>query len=76
MVSAACCGLNCFFASTTEIDYVQGSCEGSQQCIDNVLDGDPIINFGFIKFKNGINGLITSSDGYDTIITGEYGKLL
>jgi predicted dehydrogenase len=65
-----------FFANTVEIEYIQGSCEDSKQCINNVLDGDPIINFGFIKFKNGINGLITSSDGYDTIISGESGKII
>jgi hypothetical protein len=40
------------------------------------VDADPVINMGYVKFTNGVNGLITSSGGLDVVISGDKGKIL
>jgi hypothetical protein len=42
---------------------------------DDFVDADPVVNFAFIKFSNGINGLITSGNGLNTIISCEKGTV-
>ena len=39
------------------------------------MDDDPIIENAFIKFKNGVNGLITSASGMNTRISCSQGTL-
>ena len=66
-----------FFANDAQIDYVQSSFEYNKKEVGkNKIDFDPVLDFGFIKFKNGLSGLITSIRARDVELSCEKGKLL
>lgn len=66
-----------YFIGSTEIDYVQGSCEIPKEVVKkDFVDSDPILNFGFVRFKNGSTGVIssqTSINGMNASISGSEG---
>ncbi|EKO60071.1 MULTISPECIES: Gfo/Idh/MocA family protein [Leptospira] len=66
-----------YFIGSTEIDYVQGSCEIAKEVVKkDFVDSDPILNFGFVRFKNGSTGVIssqTSINGMNASIAGSEG---
>lgn len=66
-----------FFADSTDVDYVQSSFEYKNNDIKtNKIDMDPVLNFGFIKFKNGVSGLITGASGKYVKLVCEHGEIL
>jgi predicted dehydrogenase len=65
-----------FFSGCADIDFIQGHCHGELTSTKNTVDADPVINMGYVKFTNGVNGLITSSGGLDVVISGDKGKIL
>ena len=55
-----------FLASDSEIEYVQGNVAVDDADFeDNRTDSDPAIVMGFIKFKNGINGISIPGTAYE-----------
>jgi predicted dehydrogenase len=66
-----------FFARCVEVDYLQASCAIKEGAIDgNLVDDDPILENAFVKFSNGINGVITSSAGLNIRLSGTTGTLV
>ena len=64
-----------FYNPKSKIKYIQSSCEFDENdFVNNDLDSDPILNFAFIKYENDVNGVISSSNGMNTIINGTKGK--
>ena len=66
-----------FFANTTEIDYLQGRCTfNSRYRSDDIyIDDDPYIEHAYIKFKNGVQGIINNASGIDVRLCGTNGNL-
>ena len=55
-----------FLASDSPIEYVQGNVAvDNADFEDNRTDSDPAIVMGFIKFKNGINGISIPGTAYE-----------
>ena len=59
-----------------DIEYVQANCLIKDSGNGKKVDSDPLIEFAFVKFNNGINGIITSAGGMNTIIDGTKGKIV
>lgn len=67
-----------FFAATTDLDFVQATCEFSNGYLptDNLLiDDDPTILNAFFRFNNGIQASITCGKGLNTRIACTKGVL-
>jgi scyllo-inositol 2-dehydrogenase (NAD+) len=67
-----------FFAETTEVSSIQGSCVFSEDYISEnplFIDDDPIIENAFIKFENGITSSITQAGGLNVTLTCETGVI-
>jgi len=65
-----------FFSDCLNVDYVQATCAINSSSIkDNLVDDDPITENAFVKFGNGVNGVITSAFGLNTRIAGTLGSL-
>jgi len=67
-----------FFIESCELDYVQGNCSFIDNYIPRnfmLIDNDPIINYAFFKFKNGITASISPVRGLNTRISCEKGIL-
>lgn len=66
-----------FFAATCEFQYVQGKCNfsSSYNAQDLYIDDDPFIEHAFIKFCNGVQGVITSSGGTNVRLCGTKGNI-
>jgi len=64
------------FAGCREIEYVQANCEFDPQAWDGrTLDFDPTVDFGYVRFGNGVQGMITVASGFNVSVTGEVGSL-
>lgn len=64
------------FAGCSEIDHVQAQCEFAPEAWDGeTLDADPILEFGSVRFANGVQGIITSAPGFNVRVAGESGSL-
>jgi len=65
-----------FFSGSKDVEYVQGVCEISEDFIHkNIVDCDPIVENAFVKFKNGVHGVLTCGSGMNTCLSGTKGKL-
>jgi predicted dehydrogenase len=66
-----------FFAGTCEFQYVQGKCNfsSSYNAQDLLIDDDPFIEHAYIKFCNGVQGVITSSGGTNVRLCGTKGNI-
>lgn len=66
-----------FFSDTTELAYIQGKCNfaSTYQANDTLIDEDPYIEHAYIKFKNGIQGIINNASGTDVRLCGTKGNL-
>ena len=65
-----------FYNPNSKVKFIQSSCEFDENDISaNNIDSDPILNFAFIKYENDINGIISCSNGMNTIISGTKGKI-
>lgn len=65
-----------FLAGCDEVEYCQGSCAIDMVSVtEEGVDSDPILEFGFAKFANGVNGLVTCGSGNNFRIDGTRGKI-
>jgi hypothetical protein len=66
-----------FFANGAGIEYIQSNCIIDKSSVSKaVVDCDPLVQYVFVKFSNGINGLISSASGMNTQITCSKGILI
>jgi len=66
-----------FFAGDVEVEYVQATMEmNSESFQSNFVDADPIVEQAFIKFKNGMSGVITSAAGLSVEIACTKGGIV
>lgn len=65
-----------FLAGDPEVDYVQGTVSVDERDFDdNVIESDPGIMLGFVRFKNGVLGYMVAGTGYEFEVSGSKGKL-
>lgn len=69
-----------YFAESCDVEYVQASCSLAPSYLvsDSCADTDPLLNFGFIQFKNGITANISCQNtinGMNITISGTTGTL-
>ncbi len=64
-----------FFSGCPDVEYVQASCRITQPVVGGVLDEDPIIQHAAVRFANGVQGLIQSSAGCHTTLSGTRGMV-
>lgn len=65
-----------YYAGSKDIDYVQGDCIVNNSSVKNlIIDQDPIVKLASISFTNGIQGVITSSAGFNTQLAGTEGNI-
>ncbi|MBM3214318.1 Gfo/Idh/MocA family oxidoreductase [Candidatus Poribacteria bacterium] len=63
-------------AGDADVDYVQASVIARESDWDgNRLNADPGIEMGFVRFRNGVRGYLTSATGYEFEVSGTKGKL-
>lgn len=66
-----------FLSDCFNVSYVQATCSINPSSVnEKVVDDDPIVDHAFVKFENGINGIITSASGLNTHISGTDGSLI
>lgn len=65
-----------YYAECRDVDFVQAHCIVNDKNFSlNRIDDDPIVEFSFIKFNNGVNGVITSTPGMNTKLSGTSGTI-
>lgn len=65
-----------FFSRSEDFEYVQANCEFANEFQQGYLvDDDPIIDFAFVKFKNGITGSIIPANGMNATIHCSRGEV-
>ncbi len=65
-----------FLNGSTEVDFVQANCRMKANDPDTMLvDEDPLVEFAFIRFTNGVNALISSGGGMNVRVAGSSGTL-
>ncbi|MBI3046043.1 MAG: Gfo/Idh/MocA family oxidoreductase [Candidatus Harrisonbacteria bacterium] len=65
-----------YFADNSEVAYAQSSFKFNKKDVNNKkIDLDPVLDFGLVKFKNGVSGLITDRDGRNTGLICERGEI-
>jgi predicted dehydrogenase len=67
-----------YFAGNTDLDFVQGHCHFSSpyQSTDTFIDDDPLVDFAFFKFKNGLSAILTRAAGYNVRLACSKGILV
>jgi scyllo-inositol 2-dehydrogenase (NAD+) len=66
-----------YFSNSTEIDYIQAKCIFDKNNVINdvYIDDDPLVEHVFLKFKNGIKGIINNASGINLRLCGTKGNL-
>jgi len=65
-----------YYAECHDVDFVQSHCIVKDKNFSlNGIDDDPVVEYGFVKFNNGVNGVITSSSGMNTKLAGTSGTI-
>ena len=65
-----------YLAGDPEIEFVQGAITASDADWEgNLLNIDPGIPLGYVKFKNGVHGYQLAAGGYEFEVSGAKGKL-
>ena len=65
-----------YLAGDSEIEFVQGAIIANDSDWEgNILNTDPGIPMGYVKFKNGVLGYQTAAGGYEFEVSGSKGKL-
>lgn len=63
-----------YFAGTVEVKHVSAQCQIPEDAVQgDLVDTDPIVENAYIKFADGVKGLITSMGGMNTRIAGTKG---
>jgi predicted dehydrogenase len=66
-----------YYADCLKADFVQSHCSVNDKSFSlNMIDDDPFVEYSFIKFQNGVNGVITSSPGMNTRLSGTSGTIV
>ena len=65
-----------YFAECDDIQYVQSKMANVEYNSNGEISNDPLVEWGVIGFENGITGLITSSPGWDVVLSGSMGKIV
>lgn len=67
-----------YFSGAKEFEFVQACCMFEEHYVESaiVIEEDPVVETAFIKFKNGVSGLITQGAGNDVILSGSKGTIL
>jgi predicted dehydrogenase len=66
-----------FFSDCLDVDFVQAYCDiKASEYSPSFLDDDPILEYAFVKFNNGVNGIVTSASGLNTRLSGTDGTIL
>lgn len=65
-----------FLAGDAEVEYVQADLDLDPLCISGaVVDADPMVRMGYIKFLNGVTAHIVASDSWDVELSGTQGAM-
>jgi len=65
-----------YYSECLDVDFLQAYCDiNDPDPTSSLVDDDPILEYGFIKFSNGVNGIITSASGLNTRLSGTDGSL-
>lgn len=65
-----------YFSNCIDVDFVQAYCDiKTSNYNSSFLDDDPLLEFAFVKFNNGINGIVTSASGLNVRLSGTDGTL-
>ena len=65
-----------FFSNCLEVAYCQATCIVNPSSVRGKrVDDDPIIENAFVKFGNGVNGIITAADGLNTRLSCTSGNI-
>lgn len=65
-----------FFAGDVEVEYVQADLDFDPSCMSgSVVDADPVIRMGYVKFANGVTAHIVASDSWDVELSGTKGMV-
>lgn len=65
-----------FFNPKSHIEFVQSTCLIEPGTIEgDIIDIDPLVENAFVKFSNGVNGIISSAGGMNTRISGTKGNI-
>lgn len=66
-----------YFTDNAEVDYVKSSFGYDKKNVSkNKINMDPIVDFGLIKFKNGVSGLLEDNGGEDVKLVCEKGEII
>ena len=64
-----------YFAGTVQIESINGICNFSADNSIKIIDADPLVNYAFFKFGNGITASISSINGLNIRIGCTRGNL-
>ena len=65
-----------FLAGDQQVEYVQGTAIYDDDDLkDNLLEDDPGIASGYVRFANGLHGYFTAGTGFEFEVCGTEGKL-
>lgn len=65
-----------YFADCKKVDFIQAYCPVTAfNEKENLLDEDPIIEYAYVHFSNGIGGIISSAGGMNVCIAGDKGTI-
>jgi predicted dehydrogenase len=65
-----------YFAECRDVDFVQSHCLINDKNYSlSLIDDDPVVEFSFIKFNNGVNAVITATPGMNTKLSGVSGTI-
>lgn len=65
-----------YYSDCLDVHFVQAYCDRTDpHCNSSFVDDDPIVEYAFVKFNNGVNGIITSASGLNTRLSGTEGTL-
>lgn len=65
-----------YYSECLDVDFLQAFCQVNDPAHNSsIVDDDPVVEYGFIKFTNGVNGIISSASGLNTRLAGTEGTL-
>jgi scyllo-inositol 2-dehydrogenase (NAD+) len=65
-----------FFAKATAVEYVQASLSVRPDSVaGSLVDDDPIVENGLVRFSNGVSGLITAASGLSVVASCTEGEV-
>lgn len=65
-----------YYSECLDVDFLQAFCEVKDPARNSsIVDDDPVVEYAFIKFANGVNGIISSASGLNTRLAGTEGAI-